>query len=289
MKRITIILAAVLLTASAFAQAPQKMTYQAVVRNSSNALVQSSPVGMKVTILQGSVTGTAVYVETQTTQTNQNGLLDIVIGGGTIVSGYYVDSIFWGGGPYFLKTEIDPNGGTNYSITMTSELLSVPYSNYAHIAGTADSKSGVANPGVGSWGNFTILHNRNKRPKKITMKYVTTLNVSPLNGVSDVICESEWYDDDRDGLGNLYYHVPFNNYSITTDVINIVSNTNMLGRLCLTPNSYPPVLPLFMQEVTISSTLNDITILIGQPVTVTSGSNTYTLVGPWKVLYNIEW
>ena len=129
------IVAGLLLTASLFAQAPQKMTYQAVVRNSSNALVQSSPVGMKVSLLQGSVTGTAIYVETHTTQTNQNGLLDIEIGGGTIVSGTYVNGIFWAGGPYFLKTEIDPLGGTNYTITSTSELLSVPYSNYSHISG----------------------------------------------------------------------------------------------------------------------------------------------------------
>ena len=135
MKKITTILVAILLTASVFAQAPQKMTYQAVVRNSSNALVQSSPVGMKVSILQGSVTGTAVYVETHTTQTNQNGLLDIQIGGGTIVSGTYINGIYWAAGPYFLKTEIDPSGGTNYSITSTSELLSVPYSIYSLTAG----------------------------------------------------------------------------------------------------------------------------------------------------------
>ena len=129
------IVAGLLLTASAFAQAPQKMTYQAVVRNSSDALVQSSPVGMKVSILQGSVTGTAVYVETHTTQTNQNGLLNIEIGGGVIVSGAFQNSIYWEGGPYFLKTEIDPSGGTNYIITSTSELLSVPYSNYSHFSG----------------------------------------------------------------------------------------------------------------------------------------------------------
>lgn len=129
------ILAGLLLTASVFAQAPQKMTYQAVVRNSSNVLVQSSPVGMKVSILQGSATGTTVYVETHTTQTNQNGLLDIEIGGGTIISGTYVNGIFWAGGPYFIKTEIDPLGGTNYTITSTSELLSVPYSNYAQVSG----------------------------------------------------------------------------------------------------------------------------------------------------------
>jgi len=133
--KINAIVAGLLLAVSVFAQAPQKMTYQAVVRNSSNALVQSSPVGMKVSIVQGSVTGTAVYVETHTTQTNQNGLLDIEIGGGTIVSGTYVNGIFWAGGPYFLKTEIDPLGGTNYTITSTSELLSVPYSNYAQVSG----------------------------------------------------------------------------------------------------------------------------------------------------------
>lgn len=135
MKKITTILAVILLTVSAYAQAPQKMTYQAVVRNSSNALVQSSPVGMKVTILQGSATGTAVYVETHTTQTNQNGLLDIEIGGGTVVSGTYQNGIFWAGGPYFLKTEIDPLGGSNYTNTSTSELLSVPYSNYSQVSG----------------------------------------------------------------------------------------------------------------------------------------------------------
>ena len=135
MKKITTILAALLLASSSFAQAPQKMTYQAVVRNSSNALVQSSPVGMKVSILQGRATGTAVYVETHTAQTNQNGLLDIVIGGGTIVSGTYVNGVFWAGGPYFLKTEIDPLGGTAYTITSTSELLSVPFSNYSHVSG----------------------------------------------------------------------------------------------------------------------------------------------------------
>jgi hypothetical protein len=129
------IVAGLLLTASVFAQAPQKMTYQAVLRNSSDALVQSSPVGMKVSILQGSVTGTAVYVETHTTQTNQNGLLDIEIGGGTVVSGTYYNGIYWEGGPYFLKTEIDPSGGANYIITSTSELLSVPYSNYSHFSG----------------------------------------------------------------------------------------------------------------------------------------------------------
>lgn len=135
MKKITTIIAASLIAAVCFSQAPQRMTYQAVVRNSTDALVQSSPIGMRVSIIQGGVTGAEVYAETHVTQTNQNGLLNIEIGGGTVVTGIYENGIFWAGGPYFLKTEIDPLGGANYTITATSELLSVPYSNYASVSG----------------------------------------------------------------------------------------------------------------------------------------------------------
>ena len=135
MKKITIVFAALLFIVNAMAQAPQKMTYQAVVRNSSNALVVSSPIGIRVSLLQGSATAAPVYVETHTTQTNQNGLLDIQIGGGTIVSGAYINGIYWAAGPYFLKTEIDPSGAANYTITSTSELLSVPYSMYSLTSG----------------------------------------------------------------------------------------------------------------------------------------------------------
>jgi hypothetical protein len=131
MKTLLTIFASVLLSANVFAQAPQKMTYQAVVRNSTNALVQNSTIGIKVTLLQGSATGTVVYVETHTTLTNENGLLNIEIGGGTIVSGTYQDGIYWAVGPYFLKTEIDLLGGANYTITSTSELLAVPYALHA--------------------------------------------------------------------------------------------------------------------------------------------------------------
>jgi hypothetical protein len=130
MKKIYSILAGLLLTASVFAQAPQKMSYQAVIRNSSNALITSTPVGMKISILQDSSTGTAIYVETQTVSTNANGLVSIEIGAGTIVKGTFA-TINWANGPYYIKTETDPTGGTNYNIIGTSQLLSVPYALYA--------------------------------------------------------------------------------------------------------------------------------------------------------------
>lgn len=107
-------------------QAPQQMSYQAVIRNSSNQLVTSSPVGIRLSIIHGSATGTTVYSETQNPNTNENGLISVQFGGG---SGF--DTINWGAGPYFLKTEIDPSGGTIYSILGTTQLLSVPYALYA--------------------------------------------------------------------------------------------------------------------------------------------------------------
>ena len=126
MKKIYSLVAGLLLTASVWAQAPQKMSYQAVIRNSSNALVTSTPVGMQISILQGSSTGTAVYVETQTVSTNANGLVSLEIGTGTVITGTF-SAINWATGPYFIKTETDPTGGTAYTIAGTNELISVPY------------------------------------------------------------------------------------------------------------------------------------------------------------------
>lgn len=126
MKKIFTIAAAVLLTASVFAQAPEKMSYQAVVRDAGNALLTSTAIGMEISVLQGSPTGNAVYVETQTSSTNANGLVSLEIGTGTPVTGTF-SGINWATGPYFIKTETDPTGGTAYTIAGTRELMSVPY------------------------------------------------------------------------------------------------------------------------------------------------------------------
>jgi len=137
MKRIYTILVAILLTASVFAQAPQKMTYQAVVRDDNSNLITSTQVGIEINIYQGSVTGTLVYTETQTPTTNVNGLLSIEIGGQT---GF--DTITWANGPYFLETKIDPNNSGTYTIIGVSQLLTVPYALHAK---TAESISGTIN------------------------------------------------------------------------------------------------------------------------------------------------
>jgi uncharacterized protein (TIGR02145 family) len=134
-KSVIIALALLFIVTSIFAQTPQKMSYQAVIRNNSNELITNLVVGIKISILQGSITGNVVYAETHQPIANTNGLVSIEIGGGTIISGLFT-SINWANGPFFIQTETDPLGGTNYSIVGTSQLLSVPYSMYAEKAGS---------------------------------------------------------------------------------------------------------------------------------------------------------
>lgn len=130
-----------------FAQAPNKVSYQAIVRNSSNALVANTLVGMRVRVLQGSASGTPIYTETHTPTSNANGLVNVEIGGGTVVAGDF-STIDWSAGPYFIKTEIDPTGNnSNYTITGTSQLLSVPYALHAK---TAESIVGGGGGGGGT-------------------------------------------------------------------------------------------------------------------------------------------
>lgn len=108
------------------AQPPQMMSFQSVIRNGSNQLLANAPVGMRVSILQGSATGATVFSERHNATTNANGLVTLAVGAGTVLSGSF-SAINWGAGPFFIKSETDPNAGNNYTITTTTQLLSVPY------------------------------------------------------------------------------------------------------------------------------------------------------------------
>jgi hypothetical protein len=130
MKTLISIIILILFAFNLIAQVPQKMSYQAVVRTNSNALIVSKVVGMQISILQGTANGLAVYVETQTPTTNANGLASFEIGTGTIIKGTFT-AIDWASGTYFVKIETDPNGGSAYSISGTSQLTSVPYALYS--------------------------------------------------------------------------------------------------------------------------------------------------------------
>jgi hypothetical protein len=155
MKRVLTLTVSCLIAIAALAQSPEKMSYQAVIRNSGNQLVVNSTIGMRISILQSSVSGSSVYVETQKPKSNTNGLVTIEIGDGSVVSGTFA-SIDWSKGPYFIKTETDPTGGTNYTISGTSQLLSVPFALYAKTAGNGFS------------GNYNDLINKPNIPTNVS-------------------------------------------------------------------------------------------------------------------------
>ena len=104
-----IVLSAILFAAlslNSLAQSPEGFKYQAVVRDASQNVLPNQAVGVQITILQGSATGTVVYQETFSSTTNGYGLINLAIGNGTVVSGTF-STIDWSAGPYFIETAID--------------------------------------------------------------------------------------------------------------------------------------------------------------------------------------
>jgi len=132
MKKLILTLLLPFLSICALAQ--DGIGYQAIVRDTDNALVIEEQVSIQVSLLAGGTEGEVIFSETHTPTTNNYGLLSIEIGQGTASVGVF-DEIAWEDTTYFLKTEIDPTGGTDYTIITTSQLLSVPYALYSSEAG----------------------------------------------------------------------------------------------------------------------------------------------------------
>jgi hypothetical protein len=99
-----------------YSQVSDLISYQAIVRSADSELLINKTVGMKISILKDSATGSPVYVETQTSTTNSNGLLSFKIGTGIVISGD-IKTIDWSNYNYFIKTESDPKAGQTYTIT----------------------------------------------------------------------------------------------------------------------------------------------------------------------------
>ena len=124
------LLATVLLAGTLLAQAPKGFNYQAVVRNPAGQLMANRSVSVRINILQGSATGTTVYQQTDNVTTNANGLFSLVVGENSADFA----NINWAQGPYYIMSEIDPNGGNNYTLSTTQKILAVPYALHATVA-----------------------------------------------------------------------------------------------------------------------------------------------------------
>lgn len=130
MKRTFLSLVCYLVALISWAQAPNFFDFQSLIRDEAGKFVTNKTIGVRISLLQGAINGEAVYTETHTQSTNANGLLTLTIGGGTTSSN--MSTIDWGQGPYFIKTEMDLKGGTNYTLSNTTQMMSVPYALYAN-------------------------------------------------------------------------------------------------------------------------------------------------------------
>lgn len=139
MKRIINIFFGILLFFQGYSQISDrdKINYQAVVVDNIGMIVVNTTVGVKISLLEGSETGAVIYAETHTGMTDEQGLLTLEIGGGTSVTGQY-DSIDWSGTSYFFKTEVDLEGGTDYTLMGTQKTTSVPFALYTKSATESD-------------------------------------------------------------------------------------------------------------------------------------------------------
>jgi Chaperone of endosialidase len=185
--KLLMLLLATIFQFSLWAQTPQKFSYQAVVKNASNNLVTNHAVGLKLSILNAS--STVVYAETQTPVTNANGLISVEVGSGTVETGTMA-GIDWSTSTYSLKSEIDPTGGTSYSITGTSSLLSVPYALHAKTVDNAFSGSytDLTNKPtlatVAGTGSYTDLTNKPSIPSGTVTSVTGTSPISVATGTS---------------------------------------------------------------------------------------------------------
>ena len=115
------------------AQDLQQLSYQAVIRDNAHQVLSEQNIGLEISIIKDSPEGEVLYVETHFTTTNSNGLISLEIGAGTIQSGDF-SAIDWSSGSYYMGTQIDPLGGSDYTISGTSKIQSVPHALHASIA-----------------------------------------------------------------------------------------------------------------------------------------------------------
>lgn len=123
-----------LIIQNGLAQAPEGVNYQSVIRKLDGTVMVNASVGVKVEIRQNNPTGTVVYSESFNSTSSSQGLINLIIGRGTVINGLF-SNIDWGNGPFFCEISIDDAGGSNYLSMGVQQLLSVPYALYAKESG----------------------------------------------------------------------------------------------------------------------------------------------------------
>jgi hypothetical protein len=134
MKRKLLVAIVAMYTQFTYAQAPQGINYQAVIRDETGKEVVNTQIGLQIQLRKGEATGSVVYAENFTPTTNELGLINLVIGEGNATVGKFSE-IDWAHGPYLAQLDIDLGGGNAYTTLGIQQLMSVPYALYAEKCG----------------------------------------------------------------------------------------------------------------------------------------------------------
>lgn len=117
-------------TISTKAQIPEGFNYQAVVRDNAGMIIPDQVISVQLAVVQSSPNGLVKFIEDHLVSTNQFGLIKLTVGQGTPVSGEFA-SVDWETDLHFLRVSMDTDGGNNFQILGTTQLMSVPYAMYA--------------------------------------------------------------------------------------------------------------------------------------------------------------
>lgn len=128
--RSLIIILFLLSTLGLIAQPPQGINYQAVAFGAGSQPLSNRTIGVRLSVLDNSSSGTVVYTEVHTVSTDTTGPFSLVIGAGTATNGTFA-GIDWAHNSKWLKTEIDTAGGVSYATVGVTQFMSVPYALYA--------------------------------------------------------------------------------------------------------------------------------------------------------------
>ena len=184
------------------AQSPQKFNYQAVVRNAANQLVRSQQVGVRISISKDEANNDIVFQETHRPTTNANGLFSVQVGTGTSVYGALAD-IDWTDGPYFLTSDIDITGGSSYTISVSQQLLSVPYA--LHCDEVQSLEDVVARDNHAGMKQLKDVKDPTDPQDAVTKYYLdsvinafTVVMYSPTRAMIDTACDSYTWSVDHE-------------------------------------------------------------------------------------------
>jgi uncharacterized protein (TIGR02145 family) len=200
MKTLISLACAMLFSINSFAQSPEKISYQSIVRDTAGKVIVNQLVAMKISLLKKTINGTVVYSETHRPKANANGLVTLQIGDGDVVFGDF-SNINWGDGPFYLKTQVDPSGDstkTTYTISGTTQLLSVPYALYANSASLRVSEIGDT---LFSGKNFVLIPG-------ISAANKTIIDTCPT---AQILNSQLVYGNVKDFEGNLYKTITIGN------------------------------------------------------------------------------